>query len=803
MNSQESEKLYSQIRANTLARHFALGRYWRRNIICEDNHLGNKTNMNCAQTAEKPTKADGSPLFIDAKDLIFNTPNSTLDLSPERWRVARREHANPLLQSGMNLTRLAVEAKLGNHESLKIITLSLKTIDSLFKFKGDPIFDGYILRFDPVTCDNWVEYPKKNEPCFCCNFLPNLDPRTFKDNQYNYSTPEHDGLVARNSHDPGKYRMWEPSFDEISGLLGGYYMLWYCLNDNTSQLAVDIVNEVKAQSDRLGRYLRDTAYVLVKPGGGFVYMGGSGVGSIMEIMYSRALSRIYGRDYDYYRTPHHTFEDALKLGGVWHEFNLMMDVINPGCPEFPFRAPEPDGLDGLSIPAPLLDALDAQLLDHFQVSYRHLMDAVNTPLMAPHWPNILKNALYVLANCHVFNVRMNVNELGMPGDGDQRLEFALGYVYKRVMEIDERAMYRGYFTMKHGFAPWLGLMALGDEDPFYKNCYLDWFNAMDGSSDWNDADGNSIEEVHGAPVNRAFYTALALLLGGETTAAVRLDAQLSAMYTVLTGDYRSNLILDDCGGDRPGDAAHEIELMDAWSHYYGFALPQALKWLYQSHQRTGCIGAMLPWFFNPPEIPTAESMANWPKAIVPKQVIQSLACFSEADGNLYPAALEYLPLEYTKVGISSNYYRPFLGGGIPHPFEDIDLFEDPVPMPTVQQVSLMPPPISEEHLIEIAPQAYFRYTHRFSPPQFPPDLPRECYELEYQLIPFEQSGWRPKVSISGDTAEVTIEVKLSMDWIQTPPGSGIYAPDLTTIRLGYFKGAFYYAWVFTSDGHCS
>jgi hypothetical protein len=808
MTSQELETLYSKLRANSLARHFAIGRYWRRNIWSEESHLGNKTNLLCGPTYVRPRKADGSLLYPNVAGLFQQNRNNRL--LPERWRVAMREHANPLLQSGIHLTQLAIEAKLGNRESLKIIDLSLKTIDSLYKFKNDPIFGGYILRYDPVTCDNWVEYPKPNQPFFCCNFLPNLDPPTFKDNQYNYSTPDQDSMVQSavnraGDAEPARYKLWEPSFDEITGLLGGYFMIWSCLKDDPSEQAITIVNKVKTQSDRLGRYLRDTDYILVKPNKGFTYYGCTGVGSLLEIMFSRAFSRINDRPFDFYRQPNnkHTFEDALKLAGVWTDFNkMLLTLLPPGSPEFPLRTEFPLP----PLPQWLVDAFDSILINVFGVHFRELGDLFNGPGFRSALPNIGINTLYVLANYQVFNLGGNAGTLAT-GFDDVRLEFAIGYLLKRLMEIDEHAVYKAFFKVilpgpPEGFKPWLGLFALGDEDPFYKDCYLEWFNSLPVETGTN--------EVYGTAKNKAFYSAVALLLDASMTTEIKLDAQLLTMFNTLQGGaeesqhatgpelpgYNSDLVIKDTAGDIGGDEPYVAELMDSLEHYYGFNLPLSLKWLYHSDRSQGCLGSILPWFFRWAETPTIDSMSSWPKATLPKEVISSLSDFTRENGNDYEVPLQYLPLEYTRVGISANYFRPGPGGG--HPFVDIDLFEDPTPIPTVNEVSHLPPPISTAYPIDMPPLPvpFYEIPYSFSEPALPQGLPRENYTLVWSLKTLEELGSSisPISYAENGNIEFTILVRSTADWIESPMGAGIYIP--TNIKFGFYKGTFYFAWVY-------
>ncbi|MEI7526697.1 MAG: hypothetical protein WCJ95_20280 [Mariniphaga sp.] len=836
MTPQDAGVLYSKLRANVFARHFAIGRYWRRNIFSEQSHLGNKLSMQCENKAGRPKKQDGSNLYSNAGELIDNSkrdenaPNRYGPLNPERWRVARREHANPLLQSGMHLTQLAVEAKLGNRESFKIIGLALKTIDSLYKFKDNPIFGGYILRYDPITCDEWFEYPKPNEPLVCCKFLPTLDPNSFNksnENQYIYSTPDNDTVVEStkptnvvpvielpgqtngNDHltmsfkaldgDPGRFRLWEPSFDEITGLLGGYFMLWYCLKDDRSAEAINIVNEVKTQSDRLGLYLKETSYLLVRPNKGFTYYGCTGIGSMLEIICSRVFSRINDKPLTYYRT-NHTFEDALKLAGVWTDFNEMISRLLPPGIEFPL-GPNVNFPMLETLAAPFLGTLNALLTRYFGAT----MDTLGTvfgAISAEQLTNIKLNTFYVLVNYKVFNVGAFGGREEIQFPDDPRFEFAIGYFIKRMMLISEEAVFSAYFHLPFGFKPWVGLFTLGDPDPFYKDRYLNWFHTLPEVTGQN--------EVKKDVTNKAFFTAVALLLEGNSSNKAKLDSQLAAMYDTLVTEYNSDLFADD------DDDNGSIEYQDNKSFYYGFTLPLSLKWLYDSNQSPGCLGSILPWWFRITGIPTVATMLTWPKAILPLEVIRSLSDFTPQDGNNYDPPLEYLPLEYTKTGISSDYFRP---GGGSHPFVDIDLFEDPVRIPTVGEVSHMPPPVgytqeiteyqfdpggpplqfASELIESIRNRGYREVSFSFGPPEdLPANLPRDMYRLDARLEILDEKGSSvvPKPIVCDANGTVTFKVRLKSyaDWITNPVLGQV--PDPAHLTNAYFKGVFYYAWIF-------
>ncbi len=173
-----------------------------------------------------------------------------------RWRILEHNRENPLMRTGQLLTCLAVEHELGNREALKIIRLALNALGTLYKFSGND-FDGYIVRWDAVTSDNWVTRDQNGQPTpqFCRDFL--IDPQ----GRYLYCLPFSDPRYVPRLVDENKqskyvelYRHSEPCQDELVGLLMGYQMVYRLLSEP------DIKDEVKCQANNLGKYLASYGY---------------------------------------------------------------------------------------------------------------------------------------------------------------------------------------------------------------------------------------------------------------------------------------------------------------------------------------------------------------------------------------------------------------------------------------------------------------------------------------------------------------------------------------------------------------
>ena len=249
-NDLDISRLYGELRAALLSRHFALGKYFRANLFSLDNNL----------LYPYPGK--------DALGLLAE-PEQTI----ERWRIDERSHENALKDTGRVLTCLAIEHLLGRADSKVIIQETLKTLASLYKFSGNH-FDGYIIRWDPATSDRWDIDPC-GRPRSCKEFLigsngdylystPLDDPRYTPMLGVRTSPEQPDGSqrdLRRDSLD--LLRRWEPSMDEVVGLVQGYFMVHLLVDDQ------NIRSEVRRQLQNLGDYLAEYGYIMVRPGGGF------------------------------------------------------------------------------------------------------------------------------------------------------------------------------------------------------------------------------------------------------------------------------------------------------------------------------------------------------------------------------------------------------------------------------------------------------------------------------------------------------------------------------------------------------
>lgn len=477
-------KTYGELRSSLLSRHFAFGRYFRANHLALSNELGvlhdhgvapnardDKDDVEIKSWRTKPWRAKlvrpkkydpgivddaGQYIYSDAPDLQEKLTAGQLGL--ERWRVGDHIRENPLLLTGQLLTCLAVEhhLDLDRAAAKPRIEEVLATLASLYKFQGDH-FDGYIIRWDPVTSDRWMTEAQggRPHPKYCSDFLVGTD------GNYLYSTPLDDprytpfmdGLPDNQKaaykeardHSLNFYRAWEPSQDELVGLVTAYDIVFRLVDDT------DIRGEVINQVNKLGDYLAENGYLLVRPNGGFTARGASGFSVALEFPFGQVFERITG---DPYR-PRVGFEGALGRAGLW------------GSLAGPLTWGTIGGiLGGALLPGIALGAVAGVIPEPT------LLITLSTLLAVGALGGfILGRAAAIYLHRNVFDVS---------GDEAQG-EFVIAYLLKKLPIKFRFTTALGWLQSggKHaaGFPPFLGLTGLADADQTVRNTYLDWFRA--------------------------------------------------------------------------------------------------------------------------------------------------------------------------------------------------------------------------------------------------------------------------------------------------------------------------------------
>jgi len=229
---------------------------------------------------------------------------------------------NPLMTTGLWLIVLAGEYDLGNTAAARTVQSALAAVGDLFKFQGDH-FDGYPLRRDPMISSTWLRAQSNGTPVeYSASFLVTDDYAG-----YEYTTDPNDWRSIRTpTHREWAtwpeaqkndwfwtywvwdkfYRDWEPSQDEMIGLVAGLATVQRLMPGPCADLAKEMLGKI-------ADYLAEHSYFLARPGGGFVNRGPAVAGVALEYAYNVCFESVLG-------DPHvsrQSTEDVLKAAGVW------------------------------------------------------------------------------------------------------------------------------------------------------------------------------------------------------------------------------------------------------------------------------------------------------------------------------------------------------------------------------------------------------------------------------------------------------------------------------------------------------
>lgn len=647
------EDLYKQLRANVLARHFALGRYWRANHFTNENFLGEApptlpphgetATVKCWVEWSAPRRKVGgqeTSLYESAEE-IRDRP----DLVLERWRVMRHDRTNALLMTGLRLISLCVEHRLGHPDARRLIQLTLGTVASLFKFTEPATpFAGYILRWDPATTDEWsVEIDAKgNEtPQVCCQFLVNQDAKSFHKSHFLYCTPLQDPRYERAVREGVKdrFRRWEPSMDEYVGLMAGYALLFQTFKDDRGAEGQQIIAEVRRQVALVGRYLQHVGYLLVRPCGGFTTRGAAGPNPCYEYPFSRVFRRITGEAFAVPGTA--TFDEAIRqanLSACWRRSQV------------------------LSLPQALQRLRDSPAWPALVALFGPDPKAV--------WEQYLGDvAEVILGAAHVL---LNLDCLDISHDED-RSEFVVASILKQICLGSPQKGFELFMrnppkqdNWSDYHKPLLGLTALDDDDPVVRDEYLRWFDAFLMPR----MNGPDQDEVLGTQQwsLTALATAVAVLLRADdpirrAPLERRLALELGRMRDTLEATCKGDLVLTTVD-NAPGRSFRTVsETHDKRGNWFGYLAPLSLAWLHQLR-----LGQRV---FRTIPTPAAASVQSWPPAVVPGVAIRA-------------AYTDRLPIPV----------RALVRGFVPDEHSgDVDLFKDPPAKPHDNAIGEIPAPV--------------------------------------------------------------------------------------------------------------
>lgn len=747
-------ELYGLLRQSILARHFALGRFWRTNHFDVSTELGawhpeawqqfhREQNAAAAPTYSweyvmheaNPDRWGYPPTYSGVRDF----PAETYPAETELWRIMRHDRSNPLLWTGVRLMGLCAEHHLGHREATKIILLILDTLESLFKFsspRDDQAFDGYILRWDPVTSDNWTRQVDalENEdgrlvsgretPIMPCEFLLSASEKDFDTTgkRYLYCTPLWDPRyqldVSTRDGDRGRFRRWEPSMEEFLGLMVGYSHLHRTFGQPTSSPAREILRRVRQHVDRIARYLHHCGYVLVRPGGGFPFNGAAETNSAVEHPMACAFRAILGEQAP--AGPSRSWRSALDLAHV-----------QPGRPDLDPGALTASALERLSSCAAVLAELPvlgplagAPEIRHALRSREVLADldylatAVGLEIqdgwkseaqwLTEQFENLFPSGddqeKQAANRQRALRARAGLGRWGVLVDGGIRTELVAALLTKT---LEPRL--RWQVTARTGainptFMVLCGLLTVDDPAGTVGGEYLRWYrrevlplDRTAGPRAGDDQSGEVTDE------NTKPRSALATVVAASVSAGPPeqnvLLTRLRRELDNLRSEYAAlgnRLWKKDYADDDTEQAAFTEEASDCRGNGWGYLAAMSRAWLLQMDPIRGSVAVT-----GEPS-PTPAEVAKWPHPVLPGHVIGSVR-----SGELH------LPLDALKEGF------------VPSPdwSTDVDLLERPPARLRDDQCGRPPrprdlPPIEIELRVAYSPAKWGRYAEErvFLPP---------------------------------------------------------------------------------------
>jgi Protein of unknown function (DUF3892) len=561
----EHGRLYAALRAKVLARHFALGRWFRANMVSLENAL--------AALPDEVTRGRSA----EEVELL------------RRWNVADHFRENPLMEGGKLFTALAVEVSLGNEASVLPLVRGIETVSSLFPIRRGR--GGWLVRWDPVTSDNWAVGP--DGPTVCQEFLvtdegayqfcsPGVDPRRVPWRSLDtlrtlLPRPEADAyeLAEDSEHFLGyhpdffwRYQRWECSMDEISSLVAGLAIADRLAGRGRSGA---VRRAVVTPARLLGEYLADNGYLLVRPCGGFNARGGTGALPAMELPLSRALQSVAGGNLG----SRLGFHDALERAGYARDLDARIaELVAVAVAGTLVVGPLVAGLGSL---APLVGAPVGALAGTAVATAARLIGPVQIGTAA---------ALFRHRDCFDLSNDASAEEV------------ALAYLLK---EFEPTLRFQAWMAgmrvgggYARGFPPHLALSALDDPDPTVREAYLGLFRSRRAGGDPVDLEPGMLDSAQA--------TAVAVLLGAVEFEEL-LVKQLDVRYDRFAGTQ-----------DEPieGDRQNVRLVID-------YLAGVALAWLHARRRADAGAPVATPGFPTPPA-----SFSGWPAPVVPRLVLENL-----------------------------------------------------------------------------------------------------------------------------------------------------------------------------------
>jgi hypothetical protein len=633
-------RLYGALRAQILSRFFAIGYHGRRNLLGTDNLIRSKI-------PEVPPVRAGHASWT-AKTQV----QKQKDAMRARWDTIATGGENPHLFGTWLFAMLAVEHAAGNDESTNALRQALDTLESLAKGVGNLQVPT---RWDAgVPTDDWPAHRRQFLPRDGMVPLVNVPPgdlhhhpwrlhetlRTLMtDDDQQVNEQQVADYESRQKYYCENYRNWEPSQDEVVGMVTSLWLVNKLSNDR------DILGQVKRQARRVGGYLASNGYFMVKTLGGLSWRGAGGALAAMEEPIARAL-------YDITQEDLHSqadFKEVMELAGHWSQLAGSVGECQAAAWAVtvvgPFAAASILATVGLvlgAVTSPLEPVLGPVFGPEQVAATFYTIPVLGFSLGADAAileqifagqiisPSTIGTAVAILWKGDCLDI-----------DPNERGDLAGAVLAKDAP--DKARLYRAYATVQAKFAKYntwsvafpgyLGLTGLDNSDPLVRDVFADWFkirSALPATLPEDTVGGTEPPGV-GASV-KCWVAAVAAILENqgdpETELLKRLDSAICDMFRACYFDPQIPTVYgEDTDNEKPELLWREklcVSPVAGLTRPYGpldFCAAIALACWHAKRRADANNPVTVPGFPGPL---TSSIMTNWMPAGVPVEVLDIL-----------------------------------------------------------------------------------------------------------------------------------------------------------------------------------
>jgi hypothetical protein len=537
--------LYIAIRSQLFIRHHAIGKFWRSDLARTMNHLGQIGHPGIDNIG--PMDINENTVVADDASVEDHLKQQPVVQTQKRMHVALAANENPLLETGLMMAILAIEIRLGNVGSLKILQRTLASLDQLFRFRTSMShFNGYILRYDATRSDHWTT-DAQGRPYVNTEFPYDLE------GNYLYCTPA--SYTGQSAKPPtNMLRRFEPSADELSGLIPGYMMAHTLVPDPGVRATIE------RQVNAIGDYLAEYAYMLVRPCGGFTFRGATGGLPGLAFSFNRMFKRITGSDF----SPRNGFDHVLQAAGLWEKVGL------------DFRLGQIAG----ALPSALI--------------------ALFTPTLYPMLPTLLGALTGIPSSVLGGAAALFAHQSDFNVEASEQGEVAIAYLLSSVPpDVAFQAQAQALKVLKTGFIAdyfmYHGLGAIGDSDQTVANAVMGVVSARRAFK-LDDQPNLVTGGDPGKSSNRAITSAIVGSLGGPPSEQVRWAQMIQDMYAAFA--LNPSLSFPPMWQSMLPLAPHTDHIMELSMMGIEYLLGLGLAWLFLKQDKQVDPGAKVAGFPN-------------------------------------------------------------------------------------------------------------------------------------------------------------------------------------------------------------